>query len=112
MATSACPSHLTYVRDSNCEIFSPNQFAAPAETIQAFADGAIGACLPSRNCRVEAYAALLSGRGAARQPHAVLAPATARARELRRRRSPRTLAMLCVFRLLSRTHPLVQLARS
>ena len=32
--------------------------------------------------RVEAYAALLSGLVAARQPHAVLAPATARAREL------------------------------
>ncbi len=57
MATRACPSHLTYIRDSNCEIFSLNQFAAPADSIQAFANGAIGACLPSHNCRVEAYAA-------------------------------------------------------
>jgi hypothetical protein len=42
-------AHLTYTRDSNCEIFSPNQFAAPAATIQAFVDGAIRAHLPSHN---------------------------------------------------------------
>jgi hypothetical protein len=50
-------AHLTYIRDSNCEIFSSNQFAAPAATIQAFNNGAIGACLPSHNQWVEAYAA-------------------------------------------------------
>jgi hypothetical protein len=42
-------AHLTYIWDSNCKIFSPNQFAAPAATIQAFVNGAIGACLPSHN---------------------------------------------------------------
>ncbi len=50
-------THLTYIRDSNWEIFSPNQFAASAATIQAFVNGAIGAYLPSHNCWVEAYAA-------------------------------------------------------
>ena len=50
-------THLTFIRDSNCEIFSPNQFAAPAATIQAFGNGAIGARLPSHARRVEAYAA-------------------------------------------------------
>ena len=50
-------AHLTFIRDSNCEIFSPNQFAAPAATIQAFGNGAIGARLPSHARRVEAYAA-------------------------------------------------------
>ncbi len=35
-------AHLVYLRDSNCEIFSPNQFAAPAATIQVSVDGAIG----------------------------------------------------------------------
>ena len=50
-------AHLTCIWDSNCEIFSPNQFAAPAATIQTFVNGAIGACLPSHNRWVEAYAA-------------------------------------------------------
>ena len=50
-------AHLTFIRDSNCEIFSPNQFAAPAATIQAFVNGAIGARLPSHARWVEAYAA-------------------------------------------------------
>ena len=50
-------AHLTFLRDSNCEIFSPNQFAAPAATIQAFVNGAIGARLPSHAQWVEAYAA-------------------------------------------------------
>jgi len=27
-------SHLLYLRDANCEVFSPNQFAAPVATIQ------------------------------------------------------------------------------
>jgi hypothetical protein len=50
-------AHLTFIRDSNCKIFRPNQFAAPAATIQAFVNGAIGARLPSYNRWVEAYAA-------------------------------------------------------
>jgi hypothetical protein len=41
-------AHLTFIRDSNCEIFSPNQFAAPAATIQAFINGTIGARFLSR----------------------------------------------------------------
>jgi hypothetical protein len=36
-------AHLTYIQDSNCKIFSPNQFAAPAANIQAFVNGTIRA---------------------------------------------------------------------
>jgi hypothetical protein len=50
-------AYLTFIRDSNCVIFSPNQFAAPAATIQAFVNGAIGACLPSHARWVKAYTA-------------------------------------------------------
>jgi hypothetical protein len=46
-------AHLTFIRDSNCEIFSPNQFAAPAATIQAFFNGAIGTRLLSHAQWVE-----------------------------------------------------------
>jgi hypothetical protein len=49
-------THLTYIWDSNCEIFSPNQFVAPAATVQAFVNGAIGTRLPSHDCWVEACA--------------------------------------------------------
>ena len=42
-------AHLVYLRDANSELFSPNQFAAPAATIQAFINGAIGIRLPSRD---------------------------------------------------------------
>ena len=49
-------AHLTFIRDSNCEIFSPNEFAVPAATIQAFINGAIGARLLSHARWVEAYA--------------------------------------------------------
>jgi hypothetical protein len=48
-------SHLLHLRDANCEIFSPNQFAAPAATIQAFVNGAIGVRLPSRERWIQAY---------------------------------------------------------
>ncbi len=48
-------THLVYLRDSNCKIFSPNQFVAPAATIQAFVNGAIGVCLPSHEKWVQAY---------------------------------------------------------
>ena len=50
-------AHLIFIRDSNFEIFSPNQFAVPAATIQAFLNGAIGARLPSHARWVEANAA-------------------------------------------------------
>ena len=50
-------AHLTFIHDSNCEIFHPNQFVAPAANIQAFVNGVIGACLPSHTRWVEAYAA-------------------------------------------------------
>ena len=50
-------AHRAFICDSNCKIFRPNQFAAPAATIQAFVNGAIGAHLPSHNRWVEAYAA-------------------------------------------------------
>jgi hypothetical protein len=48
-------AHLVYLWDSNCKIFSPNQFAAPAATIQAFVNGAIGVCLPLHEKLVQAY---------------------------------------------------------
>jgi hypothetical protein len=49
-------AHLKFIRDSNCEIFSPIQCAAPAATIQAFVNSAIGAHLPSHARWVKAYA--------------------------------------------------------
>jgi hypothetical protein len=48
-------AHLMYLRDSNWEIFSPNQFAAPAANIQAFVNGAIGIWLPLHEKWVHAY---------------------------------------------------------
>ncbi len=42
-------AHLVYLRDTNSELFSPNQFAMPAATIQAFVNGAIGLWLPSKD---------------------------------------------------------------
>jgi hypothetical protein len=48
-------SHLSYLRDANSEIFSLNQFAAPAATIQAFVNGAIGVRLPSGERWIQAY---------------------------------------------------------
>ncbi len=48
-------AHLVYLRDSNCKIFSPNQFAAPAATIEAFINGAIGVWLPLHEKWVQAY---------------------------------------------------------
>jgi hypothetical protein len=46
---------LVYLQDSNCKIFLPNQFAAPAATIQAFVNGAIGVRLPLHEKGVQAY---------------------------------------------------------
>ena len=49
-------SHLVCIRDDNSKVFSPNQFAALAATIQTLINSAICLCLPSHNCRVKAYA--------------------------------------------------------
>ena len=48
-------SHLLYLRDANSEIFLPNQFAAPAATIQVFVNGMVGVRLPSRERWIQAY---------------------------------------------------------
>jgi hypothetical protein len=48
-------SHLLYLRNANCEVFSPNQFAAPAATIQTLVNGTICTRLPSRERWVQAY---------------------------------------------------------
>ncbi len=42
-------SHLVFLRDSNCEVFSPNQFAVPAATIQTLVNGTICTRLSSRD---------------------------------------------------------------
>jgi hypothetical protein len=47
--------HLVYLKDLNCEVFSPNQFAAPAATIQTLVNGAICTLLPSREQWISAY---------------------------------------------------------
>jgi hypothetical protein len=49
-------THLVYMRDANSKIFSPNQFAAPAATIQTLVNGAICTRLPSRERWAQAYA--------------------------------------------------------
>ncbi len=48
-------SHLVCIRDDNSEVFSLNQFAAPAATIQMLVNGAICLHLPSHDCWVKAY---------------------------------------------------------
>ncbi len=48
-------AHLVYLRDANSELFLPNQFATPAATIQAFVNGTIEICLPSRDQWIKAY---------------------------------------------------------
>ncbi len=47
--------HHSYLCDANSEIFSPNQFAAQAATINAFVKDAIGVRLPSREHWIQAY---------------------------------------------------------
>ncbi len=47
--------HLLYIRDANSEIFLPNQFAAPAATIQAFVNGVIRVPLPSCERWIQVY---------------------------------------------------------
>jgi hypothetical protein len=49
-------SHLVYLHDTSSEIFSANQFAAPAAMIQTLVNGAICTCLPLHNRWVQAYA--------------------------------------------------------
>ncbi len=49
-------SHLLYLCNANSKVFSPNQFAARAATIQTLISGAICACLPSKERWVQAYA--------------------------------------------------------
>jgi len=48
-------SQLVYLRNSNSEIFSPHQFAAPAATIQTLVNGAVCTRLPSHERWVQAY---------------------------------------------------------
>ncbi len=48
-------AYLVFLQDSNCEIMSPRQHAAPAATIQAFLHGAIGLGLPSWDRWISAY---------------------------------------------------------
>jgi hypothetical protein len=49
-------SHLVYLHDANSEVFSPNQFAVQAATIQTLLSGTICTRLPSRERWVQAYA--------------------------------------------------------
>jgi hypothetical protein len=48
-------SHLVHLRDTNCKVFSPDQFAAPASTIQTLVNGAVCTGLPSREQWLLAY---------------------------------------------------------
>ncbi len=48
-------AYLVFLRDSNCELFSPNKLAAPAAPIQSFVNSAIDTQLPSRARWIKAY---------------------------------------------------------
>ena len=48
-------SHLIHLHDLNSEVFSPNQFAAPAATIQTLVNGAVCTRLPSQERWIQAY---------------------------------------------------------
>jgi hypothetical protein len=48
-------SHLVHLRDANSEVFSPDQFAAPAATIQTLVNGAVCTTLPSRELWLQSY---------------------------------------------------------
>ena len=41
-------SHLVHLGDANSEVYSPDQFAAPAATIQTIVNGAVCTSLPSQ----------------------------------------------------------------
>ncbi len=42
-------SWLVCIRDANCSIFSPNQYATPTACTQAFLNGAVGIKLPDKD---------------------------------------------------------------
>jgi hypothetical protein len=48
-------SHLVHLQDANSKVFSPDQFAAPAATIQTLVNGAVCTTLPSRERWLQAY---------------------------------------------------------
>jgi hypothetical protein len=48
-------SRLVCIRDANCSIFSPNQYAAPAVCAQAFLNSAVGIKLPDKDQWIKAY---------------------------------------------------------
>ncbi len=48
-------SHLVHRQDANSKVFSPDQFAAPAATIQTLVNGAVCTTLPSRERWIQAY---------------------------------------------------------
>ncbi len=45
---------LVTIRDSNTDIFPPNQYAAPAAHVQAFVNGVVATCIPDCKCWVQA----------------------------------------------------------
>ena len=47
--------HLVFLCDSNCEVFSPNQFAAHVATIQTLVNRTISTLLPPQEWWVSAY---------------------------------------------------------
>ncbi len=48
-------SHLVHLRDANSEVFSSDQFAAPAATIQTLVNGAVCTTLSSCERWLQAY---------------------------------------------------------
>ncbi len=48
-------SQLVFLRNSNCKVFFPNQFAAPAATVQTLVNGTICTRLPEREQWLRAY---------------------------------------------------------
>jgi hypothetical protein len=48
-------AHLIFLRNSNCKIMMPKQYAALAATIQAFVNGDIGSRLPSHSHWIKAH---------------------------------------------------------
>jgi hypothetical protein len=48
-------SQLVFLRDLNCEVFSPNKFAAPAAMVQTLVNGTICTRLPERELWLCAY---------------------------------------------------------
>jgi len=48
-------SHLVHLQDANSKLFSPDQFAAPAATIQTLVNGAVCTALPSCERWLQAY---------------------------------------------------------